>query len=67
MKKIVSNKFDPEVDRSADVTIICAFERFRVHKPFIWLVSLVFGTMLDSPIRMREGKELHDQLHLERR
>ena len=49
------SKLNLQGDSSADLTIICGSETFRVHRIFFYNRSPVFRAMLDSP--MREGRE----------
>ena len=49
------NKINLQGDPSADLTINCESERFRVHKGLISLKSPVFSAMLNCD--MKEAKE----------
>ena len=51
------NKINLQGDPSADLTINCDSETFRVHKYFLCSKSPVFSTMLNSDMReAREGE-----------
>ena len=51
------NKINLQGDPSADLTINCDSETFRVHKYFLCSKSTVFSAMLNSDMReAREGE-----------
>ena len=49
------NKINLQGDPSADLTINCDSETFRVHKYFLCSKSPVFSTMLNSDMRNARG------------